>query len=91
MLQTFKYKKPLDSHRVHTLLYLINEQDGINEYSGKFFMINNRAGWNKRAEGANFEALINEQGENIRNMMGTFVKRIKNQRFTRCKDKGSSI
>ena len=26
-------------------------------------LINNREGWNKRAEGANFETLINEQGE----------------------------
>ena len=67
---------------LHTLLYLINEQDGINEYNGKFLIINNRSGWNKLAEGANFEALINKQGGNIRNMKGKFVKTIKNQRFT---------
>ena len=66
----------------HTFFYLINEQDGINKYSGKFLIINNRAGWNKRAEGANFENLINEQGGNIGNMKGKFVKTIKNQRFT---------
>ena len=46
----------------HTLFYLINEQDGINKYSGKFLIINNRAGWNKRAEGANFENLIKRAG-----------------------------
>ena len=33
-----------------------------------------RAGWNKRAEGANFETLINEQGEKIRNMKEKNVK-----------------
>ena len=57
-----------------TLIYLINKQDGINEYGGKFLIFNNQAGWNKQAEGANFETLINEQGEKIRNMKKKFVK-----------------
>ena len=48
----------------YTLDYLINEQDGIGEQGGKFSKILKRAGWNKRAEGANFETLINEQGGN---------------------------
>ena len=60
--------------KISTLIYLINEQDGINEYGGKFLIFNNRAGWNKRAEGANFENLINEQGEKIRNMKEKNVK-----------------
>ena len=29
------------------------------------FSYDNRAGWNKQAEGANFETLINEQGGKI--------------------------
>ena len=43
----------------------MNAQDGTNEYVGKFLKFNNLAGWNKRAEGANFETLINEQGKRL--------------------------
>ena len=46
----------------NSLTYLINEQDGINEQEGNFPKIINRAGWNKQAGRANFEAIINEQG-----------------------------
>ena len=34
---------------MHTLIYLINAQDGINEQEGNFPKLINRAGWNKRA------------------------------------------
>ena len=45
-----------------TLTCLINAQDEINEQEGKFSKIINRAGWNKQAGRANFEAIINKQG-----------------------------
>ena len=34
----------------------------------KILIFYNRAGWNKRAEGANFETSINKQGEQIGNV-----------------------
>ena len=50
-------------NRFSTITYLINAQDGINEQEGNFLKIINQAGWNNRAGRANFEAIINEQGE----------------------------
>ena len=45
---------------------IINAQNGINEQEGNFPKIINRAEWNKRAGRANFEAVINEQGERLK-------------------------
>ena len=61
--QTNLYKKNRYSVKdLLTLRYLIITQDGINEQEGNFPKIINRAGWNKRAGRANFEAIINKQG-----------------------------
>ena len=34
---------------------LINKQDGIIEYGGKFLIFNNQGGWNKQANGRNMK------------------------------------
>ena len=53
-----------------TLIYLINAQDRINEQNRIFSKIINRAGRNKRAGRAKFEAIINKQGAKTKNIKG---------------------
>ena len=49
---------------------LINKQDGIIEYGGKFLIFNNQGGWNKQANGRNMKEGISQP---IKNKIFTLI------------------